>query len=212
MEPIRVAARIYNFDGSNGLQPHYQANKDKLKDGDLVVIDIGARYKMYCADITRTIPVSGKFSKRQEQFYNIVLKAQMAAIEAVKPGVDFKYPDQIAFKVMMEELEKIGFIGKGDEKALQKYRKHSISHCLGLDAHDVGDWGSKLKPGMVLTIEPGIYIPEYGFGIRIEDDVLVTETGYKVLTKAPKSVKEIEKMMMKKGIGSYPLSDIKKVK
>lgn len=196
--------------GKNGLELHYQENKDKMNAGGLVVIDIGARYKMYCADITRTLPVSGKFSKKQAQFYNIVLKAQLAAIEAVKPGVDFRHPDRVAFKIMQDELEKIGFIKKGDKNALQKYRKHSISHYLGLAPHDMGDRGSKLKPGMVLTIEPGIYIPEYGFGIRIEDDVLVTETGREVLSNAPKTIKAIEKTMKKKGIASHPISDIKK--
>lgn len=196
--------------GKNGIELHYQENNAEMKAGDLVVMDIGAKYKMYNADITRTIPVSGKFSEKQALFYNIVLKAQLAAIDSVKPGVDFNHPDQVASKIMREELEKIGFIKKGDEIALKKYRKHSISHYLGLDTHDVGEWGSKLKPGMVMTIEPGIYIPEYGFGIRIEDDVLVTETGHEVLSNAPKTIKAIEDTMKKKGIASHPISDIKK--
>lgn len=191
--------------GKNGIRLHYSINKDKLEKNDLVVIDIGARYKQYCADVTRTIPASGKFSEQQKQFYNIVLKTQLAAIAEVKPGVTFRTPDQVAKKVMQEELEKIGFIKKGDTAALRKYRKHSISHYLGLEPHDAGDWGAKLQPGMVITIEPGIYIPEYGFGIRIEDDVLVTEKGCEVLSKAPKTVAEIEKLMQEKGIGNQPI-------
>jgi Xaa-Pro aminopeptidase len=194
--------------GKNGIELHYQKNKDKLEKGDLVVMDIGALYKMYGADITRTIPVSGKFTERQKQFYNIVLKAQLAAIEVVKPGILIREADQVAVNIMQQELENIGFIKKGDKSAVYKYRKHSISHFLGLDTHDVGDIKGKLKPGMVITIEPGIYIPEYGFGIRIEDDVLVTETGHEVLSKAPKTVSEIEKLIKKTGIGNHPISNI----
>jgi Xaa-Pro aminopeptidase len=198
--------------GKNGIELHYTRNTDELKAGDLIVMDIGAAYEMYCADITRTIPVSGRFSDRQKQFYNIVLKAQLAAIEAVKPGVAFWYPDQVSRKVLQEELEKIGFLKKGDTKSIWKYRKHSISHFLGLEVHDVGSWGAKLEPGMVITIEPGIYIPEYGFGIRIEDDVLVTDDGHEVLSHAPKTIKAIEKLMKKKGIGNVPISPIKELK
>ena len=183
--------------GKNGLEPHYMENNAKINEGDLIVIDIGAEYNMYTADITRTIPASGKFTETQKKFYNIVLKSQLAAIEAVKPGADFMEPYNVSFKIIQEELEKIGFIDKGDRMAVRRYMKHTISHFLGLDVHDVGNTRQPLKPGMVLTIEPGLYIPEHNFGIRIEDDVLVTETGFKVLSNAPKEINEIEKIMKK---------------
>jgi len=196
--------------GKNGLEPHYRENNSRIKEDDLIVIDIGAEYDMYCADITRTIPASGKFSERQKTFYNIVLKAQIAAIKSVKPGIDFFHPFKVAQKVIQEELENIGFIEKGDVKTVRKYMKHTISHYLGLDVHDVGDTKSNLRAGMVITIEPGLYIPEYNFGIRIEDDVLVTKEGYEVLSRAPKNIEEIEKIMQEEGIGNVQISDINK--
>jgi Xaa-Pro aminopeptidase len=184
--------------GKNGLEPHYSANSDIIKDGDLIVIDIGAEYKMYTADITRTIPASGKFTETQKKFYNIVLKSQIGAIEAVKPGAGFMEPYNASLGIIQEELEKMGFINKGDRRAVRRYMKHTISHFLGLDVHDVGNTREKLKPGMVITIEPALYIPEHNFAIRIEDDVLVTETGFKVLSKAPKTIEEIEMIMREK--------------
>ena len=165
---------------------------------------------MYCADITRTIPASGKFTEKQKTFYNIVLKSQLAAIEATKPGVNFMYPYEVALNIIQKELEKIGFVKEGDTQAVRRYMKHTISHHLGLDVHDVGNRRANLEPGMIITIEPGLYIPEYNFGIRIEDDVLVTETGCEVLSHAPKTVEDIEKIMKEDGIGNVKISDINK--
>ncbi|MFQ5676921.1 MAG: M24 family metallopeptidase, partial [bacterium] len=159
-----------------------------------VVIDIGAEYRGYSADVTRTIPATGKFSKEQREIYQIVLKAQKAAIAAIKPGIPFVYIHEVAKKVIAEA-------------GYDKYFIHGTSHYLGLDTHDVGDRNESLAPGMVFTVEPGIYIREgaetdpkyWNIGIRIEDDVLVTEDGYKVLSdKAPREIVDIEKLMKEK--------------
>lgn len=175
--------------GSNSLILHYDKNKRRMKTDDVVVMDVGAEYNGYSADITRTIPVSGKFTKAQKEIYSLVLKAQKEVIKIIRHGVPLRDLDKKAKEV-------ITTAGYG------KYVKHGVSHHLGLDVHDV--WASDtLKAGMVITVEPGIYIPEdateltpeyRGFGIRIEDDLLVTENGSVVLSKEiPKEVDEIEK-------------------
>jgi Xaa-Pro aminopeptidase len=177
--------------GENSLILHYDLNKRKTKSGDLVVMDVGAEYQGYSADITRTIPVSGRFTKAQKEVYEVVLRAQKEVIQMIRPGVSMGDLDKRTRAIITEA-------GYGD------FIRHGVSHPLGIDVHDVGT-GGPLKPGMVITVEPGIYIPpdaetvkpEYrGFGIRIEDDVLVTETGYKLLSKnIPKEVREIESIM-----------------
>ena len=186
--------------GPNSCVLHYEENRRTMRDGDVVVMDIGAEYEGYSADVTRTIPVNGKFSKEQREIYSIVLKAQEEAIKAIKPGVGFNEPHRIATKV-------IGDAGYG------KYFMHGTSHHLGLDVHDVGGTG-ELKPGMVITVEPGIYIPEgsaidkkyWNIGVRIEDDVLITNDGCIVLSaKAPRAIDEIEMLMKKEGIGNQPV-------
>ncbi|MBL4592104.1 MAG: aminopeptidase P family protein [Phycisphaerales bacterium] len=159
---------------------HYKENNQTAEDGDLLVLDCGAEINRYASDITRTFPVNGKFTAEQKKLYNIVLKSQMDAIKAIKPGVTLAKIDAVARKVITDA-------GYGD------YFLHSIGHHMGLETHDSGSATMKLKPGMVITIEPGIYIAEKSIGIRIEDDILVTETGSRNLSAAiPKTINEIE--------------------
>ncbi len=176
--------------GPNSTILHHWKNRRQLDKDDLVVIDIGAEFQGYSADVTRTIPANGKFSKEQKEIYEIVLRAQKEAIAAVKPGVPFRDVHKVAKKVIREA-------------GYAKYFNHGTSHYLGLDTHDVGDRGP-LQNGMVITVEPGIYIPEgaeidkayWNIGVRIEDDVLVTENGHKLLShKAPREIADIEKIM-----------------
>jgi Xaa-Pro aminopeptidase len=180
--------------GKDAVILHYVENDKVLNDGDLVLLDLGAQYKEYAADITRTFPISGKFSERQKTIYNIVLKAQEAVIEAIQPGIHFEELNNICKKTLTEELINIGLIA--DESELTKYYYHGVSHHLGLDVHDLGLRNTELKPGMVLTVEPGLYIEEENIGIRIEEDVLVTESGNEVLSSGiPKTVEAIEAIM-----------------
>ncbi|HVL00491.1 MAG TPA: Xaa-Pro aminopeptidase [Dongiaceae bacterium] len=203
--------------GANACVLHYIDNDAELKDGDLVLIDAGAEYQHYAADITRTFPVNGKFSREQRSLYDVVLKAQLAAIKAVKPGNHWNQPHEAALKELVKGLVQLGLLqGKVDElianEAYRRFYMHRTGHWLGMDVHDVGDYkvGDEwrvLEPGMVLTVEPGLYVAEdddtvdarwRGIGIRIEDDVLVTEKGRKVLTAdAPKDPDEIEALMAK---------------
>jgi Xaa-Pro aminopeptidase len=168
--------------GLNGCVLHYMDNSCPCDDGDLIVIDAGARVGGYTADVTRTYPVGGRFSPEQREVYSVVLKAQAAAIKAVRPGVWMSDVDQAARNV----IEKAGY---GD------YYPHGIGHQLGIEVHDITP-DTPLKAGMVVTIEPGIYIQDKKLGVRIEDDVLVTPRGTKNLTAAiPKSIEEIEAAM-----------------
>ncbi|PHS70632.1 MAG: Xaa-Pro aminopeptidase [Methylophaga sp.] len=200
--------------GENGCILHYIENNRRLKNNDLLLIDAGAEYDYYAADITRTFPVNGKFNAAQKTLYNIVLDAQKAAIAEVKPGNHWNQPHEAAIRVITEGLLTIGLL-KGKLETLiknEKYRDfymHRTGHWLGMDVHDVGDYkvGGEwrlLEPGMVLTVEPGLYIRNpknidkkwHFIGIRIEDDILVTKTGHDVLSKAaPKEVDEIEALM-----------------
>ncbi|MEG1636985.1 MAG: aminopeptidase P N-terminal domain-containing protein [Cellulosilyticaceae bacterium] len=180
--------------GKNATVLHYESNDSMIEKDSLILFDLGAQYKYYNADISRTFPVSGKFSKRQKTFYNIVLKAQAAVIEAIKPGTSFSRLDEIVKEIYFEELSKLEMVK--DESDVAKYYYHGVSHFLGLDTHDVGSRKGELKPGMVLTVEPGIYIEEERIGIRIEDDILVTENGCDNLSKSIiKTVDEIERFM-----------------
>ncbi|WIV10654.1 aminopeptidase P family protein [Proteiniborus sp. MB09-C3] len=182
--------------GENAIVLHYGENNCEMKDGDLILFDLGAEYNNYCADISRTFPVNGRFTERQKEIYNIVLKSQLETIKAVKPGLPFKELNNVTKKVLIEECKKNGLI-KEDEEII-KYYYHGVSHYLGLDTHDVGGREVNLEPGMVLTIEPGLYIEEEGIGIRIEDNVVVTEDGCENLSKdIIKSVEEIEAFMNK---------------
>ena len=200
--------------GENGCILHYIENNHKLKNNDLLLIDAGAEYDYYAGDITRTFPVNGKFTPAQKTLYNIVLDAQKAAIAAVKPGNHWNQPHEEAVRVLTEGLLEIGLL-KGklekltEEQAYREFYMHRTGHWLGMDVHDVGDYkvGGEwrvLEPGMVLTVEPGIYIRDlkhvpkkwHFTGIRIEDDVLVTKTGHEVLSAAaPKEIDDIEALM-----------------
>jgi Xaa-Pro aminopeptidase len=201
--------------GENGCILHYRENDAALRDGDLLLIDAGAEYQYYASDITRTFPVNGRFSAAQKLLYNLVLDAQLAAIAEVVPGNHWNAPHDAAVKVLTKGLVKLGLL-KGrpaqliKDGAYRRFYMHRTGHWLGMDVHDVGDYkvGEEwrvLEPGMVLTVEPGLYIPLgskgvakkwQGIGIRIEDDVLVTREGNEVLSKAaPKSVDEIEALM-----------------
>ncbi|WFA10117.1 aminopeptidase P family protein [Tissierella sp. Yu-01] len=182
--------------GINGTILHYSSNNSKTKDGDLILFDLGAQYKYYNADITRTFPVSGKFTERQKQIYNIVLKANKAVEEAAKPGVKYKKLNEIAKKILAEGCSELGLIE--DESEISRYYFHTVSHYLGADTHDVGMYDVELKPGMVITNEPGLYIEEEEIGIRIEDDLLITVDGCENLSKGIiKTVEEIEAYMNK---------------
>ncbi|MGB0722726.1 MAG: aminopeptidase P N-terminal domain-containing protein, partial [Gammaproteobacteria bacterium] len=201
--------------GENGCILHYIENNSVLRDGDLLLIDAGAEYDYYASDITRTFPVNGRFSKAQKAVYEVVLAAQEAAIAEVRPGRHWDDPHRAAVRVLTQGMVDLGIL-KGDVDALienEDYRRfymHRTGHWLGMDVHDVGDYKvddqwRELEPGMALTVEPGLYIPEgskgvpkkyWGIGIRIEDDVLVTRDGNEVLTGAlGKSVAEIEALM-----------------
>jgi len=164
---------------------HYDKNTRRMEAGDVIVVDIGAEYSGYSADVTRTYPVSGKFSSRQREIYQIVLDAQKAAIAKVRPGATFAEIHSAA----MAHIRSKGY---------EKNFIHGTSHHIGLEVHDVGSTARPLEPNMVITVEPGIYIPEEQLGVRIEDDVLVTPDGYRVLSNFPKEISEIETQMQKR--------------
>src|SRR5262245_2285075 len=164
---------------------HYDKNSRRMEAGDIVVVDVGAEYSGYSADVTRTYPVSGKFTARQREIYQIVLDAQKAAIAEVKPGATFADIHRAA----MAHIRSKGY---------EKNFIHGTSHHIGLEVHDVGSTTRPLEPNMVITVEPGIYIPEEQLGVRIEDDVLVTPDGYRVLSTFPKEISEIEAQMQKR--------------
>jgi Xaa-Pro aminopeptidase len=159
---------------------HYERRDQPLESGDLLLLDVGAEWHHYCADISRTIPVNGKFTERQAEIYDIALRAQQAAIEAIRPGVTVREVHEIARDVIRDAGYVDDFI-------------HYTSHHLGVEVHDAADYGIPLAPGMVITVEPGIYLPDEEIGIRIEDDVLVTVDGYRVLTESvPKRRRDVE--------------------
>jgi Xaa-Pro aminopeptidase len=201
--------------GINSTILHYNENNALMKDGDLLLIDAGAEYNYYASDITRTFPVNGKFSHAQKAVYEVVLKAQLEAIKMAKPGVKFHDIHDLTVKVLSEGMLNIGLLKGSLDEVIEKeeYKKfymHKTSHWLGIDVHDRGMYYIKgksrqLEKGMVLTIEPGIYIQEnvenvskefIGIGIRIEDDILITQDGNENLSeRVPKSVNEIENLM-----------------
>lgn len=198
--------------GPNSTALHYDKLSRKIEDGDIVVIDVGAQYSGYSADITRTIPASGKFTARQREIYEIVLGAQNAALAAIKPGVHFSCRGK-KDGLMNIAFEYINSHGKDREgRPLGQYFIHGLGHNIGLNVHDPGDYCTQLQPGMVVTVEPGIYIPEENLGVRIEDDVLITESGYKLLSgRLPRNPDEIEQIMagaakQHGGLGHSPVS------
>lgn len=180
--------------GQNGTVLHYSQNNCVAHDGDLILFDLGATYGYYNADISRTFPVNGRFTPRQKQIYDIVLKTNLAVIDALKPGVSNRQINVLANNILSDGLKKLGLIK--EESELSKYYFHSVDHYLGLDTHDVGNYDIPFEPGTVITDEPGLYIPEEGIGVRIEDDLLVTESGCEVLSKdIIKTTEEIEDFM-----------------
>ncbi len=201
--------------GANATTLHYTTNDCQIEDGDLVLIDAGCEYQYYCGDITRTFPANGKFTDPQRAIYQSVLDAQCEIIESIRPGVSIGDPAQKAVEMLTEAMLELGLLVGEKEKIIeeQEYRKfymHSVGHMLGVEVHDVaktreGEEHRTFQPGMVMTVEPGLYIdpdsedipPEYsGIGVRIEDNILVTESGCEVLTAAvPKTIDEIEKLM-----------------
>jgi Xaa-Pro aminopeptidase len=181
--------------GPNSTALHYDKLSRKIADGDIVVLDVGAQYSGYSADITRTLPANGKFTPRQREIYEIVLGAQNAAMAALKPGMDMcGKGDKSVFRISYDYINSHGKDQHG--KPLGQYFIHGLGHNIGLNVHDPGTYCTPFEPGMVVTMEPGIYIPEENLGVRIEDDVLITETGYKLLSeRLPRDPDEIEKIM-----------------
>ncbi len=180
--------------GKNGTILHYTDNNQRTEDGDLILFDVGAQYEWYNGDISRTFPVNGRFTKRQREIYEIVLSGQKKVMDAIKPGVPFRQLNEILKDHYFMELQKIGLVSCREEVA--RYYFHSVSHYLGAETHDAGSYDVLLEEGMVLTVEPGLYIEEYGIGIRIEDDILVTKDGYENLSEGlPKTVEDIEAFM-----------------
>lgn len=177
--------------GFNATTLHYDKSRSQLQAGELVVMDMGAEYGFYAADITRTIPASGKFSPRQLSIYNLVLATQQAALDSIRPGITLGRLGQISREYMQAHSGDLCAPGTCDQ-----YYIHGLSHWLGMDVHDVGNYATLLAPNMVFTVEPGIYIPAEKLGIRIEDDVVVTATGYELLSGgAPRTAAEIENVM-----------------
>ena len=181
--------------GPNSTALHYDKLSRKIEDGDIVVIDVGAQYAGYSADITRTLPANGKFTPRQREIYDIVLGAQNAAMAALKPGMNLcSKGAKSVYRISFDYIDSHGKDLHG--KSLGQYYIHGLGHNIGLDVHDPGDYCKPLEPGMVVTMEPGIYIPDEKLGVRIEDDVLITDTGYRLLSeRLPRDPAEIEKIM-----------------
>lgn len=177
--------------GANSCCLHYSDNNSYAKNGDLILFDLGAVYNCYCADISRTFPISGKFSERQKQIYNIVLNGQKLVFNNAKPGITTRELNQILRDYYKEELFKIGLIKEKTEEEVSKYYYHGVSHHIGLDCHDLCDY-TPLKAGSIISNEPGLYIKEENIGIRIEDDVLITETGAEWLS--PQIIKEVDQI------------------
>ena len=210
----RVAYESIVGSGPNATILHYRKNARRMEEGDLLLIDAGAEVDYYAADVTRTFPISGRFTEPQRRLYQIVLDAQLAAIEAVRPGATLPQIHDVAARVITAGLVEFSLL-EGDVDALledgahKRFYMHRTSHWLGMDVHDVGAYTAggearPLEPGFVLTVEPGLYVApdaevpaEYrGLGVRIEDDLLVTATGHRNLTEdIPKQVAELERIL-----------------
>ena len=204
--------------GANSCILHYTENDQPLNDGELVLIDAGAEYQSYASDITRTFPVNGRFKAAQREIYELVLEAQEAAISKVKPGNHWNDPHEAAVRVLTKGMVELGLL-KGNVRSLikdggySKFYMHRTGHWLGMDVHDVGDYKVDdewrlLEKGMVLTVEPGLYIPAgtrgvkrwWNIGVRIEDDVAVTKDGHEILSAGlPRTCEEIEAVMSSSG-------------
>jgi Xaa-Pro aminopeptidase len=189
--------------GANACVLHYNDNNQECKDGDVILMDFGAEYANYAADLTRSIPVNGKFTSRQRDVYNAVLRVMKQATKMLTPGNTIeKYHIEVG-KIMEQELIGLGLLDKNevtkqnpDSPLYKKYFMHGTSHFLGLDVHDIGDKYAPMKAGMVFTCEPGIYIPEEGLGIRLENDILITEKGqFDLMASIPLEAEDIENLM-----------------
>ncbi len=193
--------------GNNANVLHYVVNNQKCKAGDLILLDVGAEYANYSSDMTRTIPVSGKFTKRQREVYNAVLRVKNKATKMLVPGTLWAEYHKEVGKIMTSELIGLGLLDKADVKnekkdwpAYKKYFMHGTSHHIGLDTHDYGPLKTPMKANMVFTVEPGIYIPEEKFGIRLEDDVVIQQKGAPInlMKNIPIEAEEIEEIMQGK--------------
>ncbi|HYO46988.1 MAG TPA: aminopeptidase P N-terminal domain-containing protein [Gemmatimonadota bacterium] len=218
----RVGFQSIVGSGPNATTLHYEENQRRMDGSDMVVMDIGAEWNYYTADVTRTVPVDGEFSAEERAIYQIVLDAQQAGIDLVGPGVGIREVHAKALEVVTEGLIQVGLLSGTVEEnlasgAYRKFFMHGTSHWLGLDVHDVGSYAQPgvqgtsrvLRPGMVLTVEPGVYIRDgaegvdpkwWNIGIRIEDDVLVTEDGYRIMSTSPRTIEEIEEIMVERGL------------
>lgn len=180
--------------GKNGTMLHYSTNQDTCADGSLILLDLGAKYQGYCADITRTYPVNGRFSERQRRVYDVVLQANRTIAKVAKPGMTTKELNEICKKVLAKGCMELGLIQ--NESEIETYYMHGVSHYLGIDVHDVTVADVPLEPGAVISDEPGLYIDEWEIGIRIEDDLLITEDGCEVLSDSIlRDADEIEAFM-----------------
>ncbi|MEN8880580.1 MAG: M24B family metallopeptidase, partial [Polaribacter sp.] len=203
--------------GNNGCILHYIENNKTKVGNDLVLMDLGAEYRGFTADVTRTIPANGKFTKEQKQIYNLVYEAQEAGIALYTIGSKMSAPNQVARNIVNEGLFKLGIIKSVDER--HNYFPHGTSHHIGLDVHDPGNYNT-FEENMVVTMEPGIYIPDgspcdkkwWGIGIRIEDDILVTKNGpVNLSAEAPRTTEAIEAVMAKKSVlDEFILPDLDK--
>ena len=191
--------------GASACVLHYVENNKQCKDGDVILLDVAAEYSNYASDLTRCIPVNGKFTKRQKEVYNAVLRVHRSAAKQLLPGQTFEKYNKFVGEIMTEELLKLSLLKTTDVKnqnpnwpAYKKYFMHGTSHFLGLDVHDVGLFSEPMRAGMVFTVEPGIYIPEEGLGIRLENNLMITTTGQMDLMKnIPIETDEIEELMGK---------------
>ena len=190
--------------GANACVLHYIENNNKCADGDVILMDWGAEYANYCSDMTRCVPVNGKFTERQKKVYNAVLRVKNAATKLLVPGTRLKDYHVEVGKLMESELLGLGLLDKADIQnqnpdwpAYKKYFMHGTSHFIGLDTHDVGLWHQPIEANMAFTVEPGIYIPEESLGIRLEDDIVVQEKGepFNLMRNIPIEVEEIEELM-----------------
>lgn len=197
----------------NSVVLHYNTNRRTIANGDIVLADCAAEYHNYASDVTRTFPANGRFSAPQRRIYQIVLDAQNSAIEMMKPGVVWADVTAKADSVLENGLYALGLIKERNKREFRKFYPHGLGHAVGLDVHDVSS--PVMMPGVVYTIEPGIYIPDniqgidpqyFNLGVRIEDDILITSDGHKVLSEeAPREIEQIEALMKQKGIGRLPI-------
>jgi Xaa-Pro aminopeptidase len=194
---VQPAFMTISASGGNATVLHYEENNRKTEKGDLILIDTGAEYKNYASDITRTYPVSGKFTAEQKKFYNLVLKASKDAMKAAKPGVKMSDLQEVTKETLYKGLFDMKMVK--EKKDLMNYYYHGVSHYLGLDTHDVGNNRNALEKNNIITVEPGLYISEKNIGIRLENDVLITSKGCKNLSEAiPIETDEIEDIMNKR--------------